>query len=83
MNWYAVIDADQNWDTDGVFIALAETPEDAARQALAAWKEPDDSWEFDNVQVKVAELRTVGFQSFSVQAGKLLQESFIRIENNP
>ena len=73
--WYAVTDDNHNWDTPGVSIVLAACPEEAVQKALDEWK-ADGTLDFDSVQLKVARMRTVGFQSIEIVDGDPVKETF-------
>lgn len=78
-DWYAVTDSDWDWDSGedgGPAIVFAEGPEDAVQKALEVWKKPDGAWDFDGIQVKVALMRTIGFQTIDIQNGSPVKEPF-------
>ena len=54
-DWYAVTDDNHSWDTPGVSIVLAASPEEAVKKALDKWK-ADGTFDFDSVQLKVARM---------------------------
>lgn len=83
MDWYIVTDSDGNWDSieegDEPAIFLADGPEDAIQQALDRWRDAPDGYGFDGIQVKVAVLKTIGFQIVDIQDGVAIKEAYLAV----